>query len=111
MKCLAAGPEEEVCCGVCQVVLRNGAPIDAEVPDYRELDTVPNERRYTADQPLPALGPGHAPPNPPQSPSSVSVTDTVAFNNQVAVDAGGKPVAALDGKVNSRCQNVYRLLP
>ncbi len=33
------------------MVLRDGVAIDAEVPDYSELDTVPNERRYTADQP------------------------------------------------------------
>ena len=34
-----------------QVVLRNGIPIKAVVPDYSELDTVPNEQRYTAPKP------------------------------------------------------------
>ena len=85
----------------CQVVLRNGAPIDAEVPDYRELDTVPNERRYTADQPpLESQPPADPPSNPPCSPSSVSMMDTAAFSKQVPAGAAGKAEAALDGKVS-----------
>ena len=85
----------------CQVVLRNGVPIDAKVPDYAELDTVPNERRYTADQTsLESQPPADPPSNPPCSPSSVKMVDTAAFSSQVAADAGGEAEAALEGKVS-----------
>lgn len=53
------------------MVLRNGVAIDAEVPDYSELDTVPNERRYTADQPSAA----------PFEPPSISESPQVLPNN------------------------------
>ena len=83
------------------MVLRNGAPIEAKVPDYRELDTVPNERRYTADKLSPKSQPPADPPsNPPCSPSLVSMVDTAAFSNQVPADVGGKAEATLDGKVS-----------
>ena len=82
-------------------MLRNGAPIDAEAPDYRELDTVPNERRYTADQPTLESQPLADPPsNPPCSPSSVSMMDNASFSNQVAADVAGTAEAALDEKVS-----------
>lgn len=85
------------------MVLRNGVPIESEVPDYRELDTVPNERRYTADQaPQESQPPGDPPSNPPCSPSSVSLADTAAFSTEAPVDAGGtaEAEAAVDGKVS-----------
>ena len=83
------------------MVLRNGAPIEAEVPDYRELDTVPNERRYTADQLPPKSQPPADPPsNPPCSPSAVSMIDTAAFSNQAPADVGGKAEATLHGQVS-----------
>lgn len=62
-----------------RVVLRNGIAIDAEVPDYSELDTVPNERRYTADQP--SAVPSEPPSIPhPESPNDVpnSVPDLMS---------------------------------
>lgn len=78
-------------------MLRNGVPIEAEVPDYRELDTVPNERRYTADQaPLESQPPGDPPSNPPGSPSSISLTDSAAFSTEAPVDAKGKEEAQAD---------------
>lgn len=84
-----------------QVVLRNGVPIDAEVPDYRELDTVPNERRYTADQPVLTLGPADPPSNPPRSPSSGSITSNdAAFSKQPPVDERDSVIAALNAKVS-----------
>lgn len=61
------------------MVLRNGIAIDAEVPDYSELDTVPNERRYTADQP--SAVPSEPPSIPhPESPNDVpnSVPDLMS---------------------------------
>ena len=83
------------------MVLRDGVPIDAEVPDYRELDTVPNERRYTADQPVPSLGPADPPSNPPRSPSSGSMTSNeAAFSKKVPLDPGDKVIAALNAKVS-----------
>ena len=72
--------------GLSQVVLRHGVPIDAEVPDYRELDTVPNERNYTADQPTAGPGSADPPSNPPRSPSSASMTPAADFSKQVPVD-------------------------
>ena len=93
-----------------QVVLRDGVPIDAEVPDYRELDTVPNERRYTTDQsteeaaplqPTPADAPlqstlADGPSNPPQSPSSASMTPVAAFSEEppISRQTAQLPVAA-----------------
>ena len=83
------------------MVLRDGVPIDAEVPDYRELDTVPNERRYTADQPVASLGPADPPSNPPRSPSSGSMTSNeAAFSKQVPLAPGDKKIAALNAKVS-----------
>lgn len=69
------------CCGLksavaFQVVLRNGVAIDAEVPDYSELDTVPNERRYTADQP--SAAPSDAPPLAPSETSQALPTSVSA---------------------------------
>lgn len=60
----------------CQVVLRNGIAIDAEVPDYSELDTVPNERRYTADQP--SAAPSDVPPSAPSEASQALPTSVSA---------------------------------
>ena len=50
-----------------QVVLRDGKAIDAEVPDYSELDTVPSEQQYADHAPevpsiLPWVAPETAPP-------------------------------------------------
>ncbi|KAL3148520.1 hypothetical protein ABBQ38_013959 [Trebouxia sp. C0009 RCD-2024] len=92
-----------------RVVLRNGVPIDAEVPDYRELDTVPNERRYTADQPVLTLGPADPPSNPPRSPSSGSITSNdAAFSKQPPVDERDSVIAALNAKVSSAANQVMR---
>lgn len=70
-----------------QVVLRNGVAINAEVPDYSELDTVPNERRYTADQP--------SDPPAPSDPPSVSPSDPAQV----------QPVSASASKP-SKCEDV-----
>ena len=64
------------------------------MPDYRELDTVPNERRYTADQaPVKSQPPGDPPSNPPGSPSSISLTDSAAFSTEALGDARGREEA------------------
>lgn len=70
---------------MCQVVLRHGVAIDAEVPDYSELDTVPNERRYTADQPSPVPS---EPPSMPHPKSPDDVPDSVPDLTSGAKSAG-----------------------
>ena len=61
-------------CMLSQVVLRDGKAIDAEVPDYSELDTVPSQQQY-AD---------HAPEVPSAVPWIASQT---ALNPEGAEDA------------------------
>ena len=92
---------------VSQVVLRDGMPIDAEVPDYRELDTVPNERRYTADQSVGEAGPADAPSNPPRSPSSASMTPVAAFSKEAPVS---RQAAQLPAAAKSLVCSVLKLL-
>lgn len=73
------------------MVLRDGVAIDAEVPDYSELDTVPNERRYTADQP--SAVPSETPSMPqPESAKNVpnSVPDLTSGANTAAASVNGK---------------------
>ena len=73
------------------MVLRDGVAIDAEVPDYSELDTVPSERRYTADQP--SAVPSEPPSMPhPESANNVpnSLPDLTSGANTVAASVNGK---------------------
>ena len=77
------------------MVLRDGVATDAEVPDYSELDTVPNERRYTADQPsaVPFEPPSMPHSEPPQVlPSNVpnSVPDLTSGAGIAAASVNGK---------------------
>jgi len=80
------------------VVLRNGVAIDAEVPDYSELDTVPNERRYTADQP------SAAPSEPPSISESPQVLPNNVPDSVPGLTSGAQTAAAsVKGKVYAVC--------
>ena len=73
-------------------MLRDGVAIDAEVPDYSELDTVPNERRYTADQP------SAVPSEPPSMPHAES-RDDVPNSVPDLTNGAESAAASVNGKV------------
>ena len=83
-----------------QVVLRNGIAIDAEVPDYSELDTVPNERRYTADQP--SAAPSDGPPLAPLEASQAlptCVPDNMPLSHHGSTSGTQTEAVAVSAKV------------
>ncbi|KAL0054399.1 hypothetical protein WJX82_008385 [Trebouxia sp. C0006] len=86
-----------------RVVLRDGVAIDAEVPDYSELDTVPNERRYTADQP------SAVPSEPPSMPHAES-RDDVPNSVPDLTNGAESAAASVNGKVKEAKGRITKLI-